>query len=212
MRQPVVYVLTHDSVFVGEDGPTHQPIEHLASLRAIPNVRVLRPADAEETAVAWRIAMERRDGPTVLALSRQNLAVFDKDDPEWPFTMALGAYVVRNSQREPEVVLVATGSEVELALKAADIVKARRPELQLRLVSMPSREAFYAAPAPVAEAIIPAGARVVVAEAGIAMGWERIAKPADIMSIERFGESGPGDEVARHLGLTAERLAELILA
>ena len=210
MRLPVVYVLTHDSIYIGEDGPTHQPVEHLASLRAIPNVRVLRPADAEETAVAWRIALERKDGPTVLALTRQNLPVFAKDDPEWPFTMALGAYVAKNSAEAPDTVVVATGSELALAAEAIALAEKAGGCGAVRLVSMPSREAFYAAPAPVREAILPLGARVVVAEAGIAMGWERIAAPEDILSIERFGESGPGDEVARHLGFTAERLAALI--
>ncbi len=215
MKLPVVYVLTHDSVYVGEDGPTHQPIEQLTSLRMIPNVRVLRPADAEETAVAWRMAMERMDGPTVLALSRQNLPVLEKADPEWPWTMALGGYVVRNTPSAPDVVVVATGSEVSLALAAADRVSgdatAKAACGEVRVVSMPSRELFLAQPAPVRDAILPPGARVVVAESGIAMGWEGIASsPADILSIERFGESGPGDEVAAHLGLTVDKLAALI--
>ncbi len=210
MKLPVVYVMTHDSVFIGEDGPTHQPIEQMASVRAIPNVLLLRPADAEETAVAWRMAMERRDGPTVLCLSRQNLAVFEKDDPEWALTMALGAYVVRNSSSAPETVVVATGSEVGLALQALELVRKEGACDGVRVLSMPSRELFLAAPAPVREALIPAGARVIVAEAGVSMGWERLAKSEDILSIDRFGESGPGDEVAKHLGLTAERLAAMI--
>jgi transketolase len=211
MKIPMVYVLTHDSVYVGEDGPTHQPIEALSSLRAIPNVRVLRPADAEETAVAWRMAMERKDGPTVLALTRQNLPVFEKDDPDWPFSMAMGAYVVKNSASVPETVVVATGSEVSLALAALDLVRQKGACDDVRLVSMPSRELFLAQPEPVREALIPKGARVVTAEAGIAMGWEAIASTReDILSIDRFGESGPGDEVAKDLGLTPERLALMI--
>ena len=120
MKLPVIYILTHDSVFLGEDGPTHQPVEHLASLRCMPNVRVLRPADAEETVAAWEMALERTDGPTVLALSRQNLPVLAKADPEWRETMRLGAYVVRNSKGEPDVVVLASGSEVPLALAAAE--------------------------------------------------------------------------------------------
>ena len=210
MKLPVIYILTHDSIYIGEDGPTHQPVEHITSLRCIPNVRVLRPADAEETAVAWRIALERLDGPTVIALTRQNLPVFVKEDPEWAWTMALGAYVVKNSSEGPETVVVASGSEVSLALKALELVDKAGSCSSIRLVSMPSREAFYAAPAPVREAIIPSTARVIVVEAGVSMGWERIAKPADILSIDRFGESGPGDEVAAHFGFTAERLAALI--
>ena len=210
MKLRVVYVLTHDSVFIGEDGPTHQPVEQLASVRAIPNVRVLRPADAEETAAAWAMAMDRRDGPTLLCLSRQNLAVFEKDDPEWAVTMRLGAYVVRNSSTIPETVVVATGSEVGLALEALELVRKDSACDGVRVVSMPSRELFLAQPEPVREALLPKGARVVVAEAGSSMGWERLAKHEDILSIDRFGESGPGDEVARHLGLTAERLAAMI--
>ncbi len=219
MKQPVIYVLTHDSVFVGEDGPTHQPIEQLASLRAIPNVTVLRPADAQETVAAWKMAMEKKDGPVVIALTRQNLPVFAKADPDWQETMKLGAYVVQNPATEPDTVVVATGSEVSLALEAVALATSAAaakgategaPARSIRVVSMPSRETFYAAPAPVREAIVPKSARVVVAEAGIAMGWERIARPEDILSIDRFGESGPGDQVARHLGLTAQALADII--
>ncbi len=211
MRQPVVYVLTHDSIYVGEDGPTHQPIEHLASIRAIPNVRLFRPGDAEETAVAWRLAMERRDGPTVLVLSRNNLPVLAKDDPDWRATMETGAYVVKNSAKAPSLVFVGTGSELSMAAEAAAIVQAKKPDLAIRVVSVPSRELFFAQPEPVRAAVLGAGARVMVAEAGVAMGWERIAKPEDILSIERFGESGPAAEVAKHLGFTAEKLAEMAL-
>ncbi|MDP3178133.1 MAG: transketolase, partial [Spirochaetaceae bacterium] len=206
MKQPVVYVLTHDSIMVGEDGPTHQPIEHLAAIRAIPNVRLFRPGDAEETAVAWRMAMERKDGPTVLVLSRNNLTVQEKDDPEWPYTMGLGAYVVKNTPKAPDVVVAATGSELGMAVEAA----AKVPGKAVRVVSVPCRELFYAQPAPVRDAMFPPGCRVVVAEAGVAMGWERIAKFQDIFCIERFGESGPADKVAAHLGFTADALAALI--
>jgi len=156
------------------------------------------------------MAMDRRDGPTLLCLSRQNLAVFEKDDPEWAVTMRLGAYVVRNSSTIPETVVVATGSEVGLALEALELVRKDSACDGVRVVSMPSRELFLAQPEPVREALLPKGARVVVAEAGSSMGWERLAKHEDILSIDRFGESGPGDEVARHLGLTAERLAAMI--
>lgn len=210
MKQPVVYVLTHDSIYLGEDGPTHQPIEQLASIRAIPNVRLLRPADAAETAVAWRMAMERTDGPTVLALSRQNLPVFEKDDPEWPYTMGLGAYVVRNTVEEPEIVVAASGSEVSLALAAVEKLGGKSGCTTVRIVSVPSRELFFAQPETVRRAMLGERARVVVAEAGVAMGWERIAKSEDIFSIERFGESGPGADVAKHLGFTSEALAALI--
>jgi transketolase len=211
MKLPVLYVMTHDSVFIGEDGPTHQPVETIASLRAIPGLAVVRPADAEETAVAWRMAMERLDGPTVLVLSRQNLPVFVKDDPEWPYSMGLGAYVAKNSPTAPDATLLASGSEISLAMKAAELVAVERPELALRIVSVPDREAFFKAPAPVREAILASPAKVFVAEAGVAMGWERVACPENILSVERFGESGPGDEVAAHLGFTAEAFAAMIL-
>lgn len=204
MGLPVVYVLTHDSVFVGEDGPTHQPIEHLASLRAIPNLLVLRPADAEETVEAWAWAMDRKDGPTAIALTRQNLPVLDKADPVWRDTFRTGAYVVRKGEREPDAVVLASGSEVELALKAADLVAGKG----VRVVSVPSLETFLSQPAAIREAIVPAGARVVACEAGRSIGWDGLADA--FLGLERFGESGPGAKVAAHLGLTPEALAALI--
>ncbi len=208
MKQPVVYVLTHDSIYVGEDGPTHQPVEHLASLRAIPNVRVLRPADAEETAVAWDLAMARTDGPTALALTRQNVPVFPKADPDWKETMKTGAYVAKKAEGKPDVVVIATGSEVSLALDAA----AKATGKKVQVVSMASRELFEAQPAAVRDAVVPPGVRVVVCEAGVRSGWERWAKVEDIMSLDRFGESGPAEKVAAHLGFTTEALAKLIEA
>jgi transketolase len=208
MKQPVVYVLTHDSIYVGEDGPTHQPVEHLASLRAMPNVRVIRPADAEETTVAWEMAMARSDGPTALALTRQNLPVFAKADPDWKETMKTGAYIAKKAEGKPDVVVVATGSEVTLALDAAAKVSGKK----IQVVSMASRELFEAQPAAVREAVIPKGVRVVVCEAGARSGWERWAEVEDIMSLDRFGESGPADKVAAHLGFTPDALAKLIEA
>lgn len=212
MKLPVIYVLTHDSIYIGEDGPTHQPVETLASLRAIPNVSVVRPADAEETAVAWRMAMEKTDGPTVLVLTRQNLPVFTKDDPEWPYTMALGAYVVKNTPQPPNATILATGSEVQLALQARALVAEKRPELHIRIVSVTDLRAFAHAPEPVKQAILSPGATIFAVEAGVAQSWERFAQPERIFSIERFGESGPGDKVAEHLGFTTEKFAQFLLA
>jgi len=205
MKQPVVYVLTHDSIFVGEDGPTHQPVEHLAALRAIPNVRVLRPADAEETAEAWAIAMERTDGPTVLALTRQNTTVFAKEDPEWKDKLRKGAYIVKKTTGSLDAVLIATGSEVNLALAAAEL-----SGKNVQVVSMISRELFESQSEAVRNSVIPPGIRAIVCEAGVRQGWERWAKPEDILSIDRFGESGPADKAAEHLGLTAKALAGII--
>ncbi|MDR2632383.1 MAG: transketolase [Treponema sp.] len=207
MKQPVIYVFTHDSIFVGEDGPTHQPIEQLASFRIIPGLLTLRPADAEETAEAWAWALEHQDGPTVLALSRQNLTVFPKEDPDWKNTLRTGAYVVKKGSEAPQLVLIATGSEVTLALEAAGQVQGN-----IRVVSMISRERFEAQPKAVQEAILPAGVRVICCEAGVKTGWERWAKPEDIFSIDRFGESGPAKEVAHSLGFTSQALAALLRA
>ncbi|MFW5696085.1 MAG: transketolase [Alkalispirochaeta sp.] len=203
MQVPVIYIMTHDSVYLGEDGPTHQPIEHLAVLRAIPGLRVLRPADGEETNEAWLMALEH-DGPTVMALTRQGLPTLKKADTDWKASMRRGAYVV-DDVSSPEVVVVATGSEVSLAQEA---VKASGRKA--RVVSMPSRELFEAQDRAEQEKVIPAGVPVVVAEAGIRQGWEFLAPRERILSIDRFGESGPGNDVATHLGFTAERLAEMI--
>ena len=215
MKQPVIYVFTHDSIFVGEDGPTHQPVEHLASLRAIPNLRVLRPADAEETAEAWDMAMERTDGPTALALSRQNLTVFAKGSG-WKNTIRRGAYIVKAcgsvagsatvpAGASPDAVIIATGSEVGMALEAAAL-----SGRNVQVVSMISRELFTSQHETFKNSIIPPGARTIVCEAGVALGWERWAKPEDILSIECFGASGPADKVASHLGFTVTALAEMI--
>ena len=206
MGLPVIYVLTHDSVFVGEDGPTHQPIEHLASLRAIPNVLVLRPADAEETNEAWAWAMARTEGPTVIALTRQNLPVFEKADPIWRETFRTGGYVVRNPEGEPDVVALASGSEGELALRAASLA----PGKSVRVVSVPSLETFLAQPDAIRDTIAPPEARILACEAGRSLVWDGIAD--GFLGIERFGESGPGAKVATHLGLTAEAFAALINA
>ena len=206
MKLPVIYVLTHDSIFVGEDGPTHQPVEHLAILRIIPNVRVLRPADAEETAEAWAMAMERADGPVVLALSRQNITVFPKADPDWKNTIRTGAYIARQSQGKPGAVIIASGSELSIALEAAERVS----DNNIRVVSMLSRELFESQPPVIRDAIVPPDARVFVCEAGVRCGWERWAKPQDILSIDRFGESGPPAKVAERLGLTADALVKML--
>jgi transketolase len=208
MGLPLIYVLTHDSIFVGEDGPTHQPVEHLASLRVIPNMRVLRPGDAEETAQAWAMAMERNDGPTVLALSRQNLTVYPKADPDWKETIRTGAYIVKKTAA-PEAVIIATGSEVGLALEAAALAEEQGRKVQV--VSMISRELFESQPAAIRDAVLPPGVRRICCEAGVRTGWERWASHEDIFSLDRFGESAPGPKVAEHLGFTAAALTKMIL-
>jgi transketolase len=206
MKQPVIYVMTHDSILVGEDGPTHQPIEHLASMRVIPNVLVLRPGDAEESAEAWAMAMEHTKGPVILALSRQNITVYPKADPDWKNTIRVGAYIAKQVEGSPDIVIIATGSEVGIALEAAS----KASDKKIRVVSMISKELFESQPAAIRDAMIPPSARVIVSEAGVKFGWERWAKSEDIHSIERFGESGPAAKAAEHLGMTAERLLKII--
>jgi transketolase len=205
MKQPVIYILTHDSILIGEDGPTHQPIETLSALRAIPNVTVLRPADAEEAREAWIIAMEKKDGPTLLIMSRQDLTVFEKVDPEWKNMIRTGAYIAKKVDAKPDVVVIATGSEVNLALDAAS-----KSNKKVQVVSMISRELFESQPEAIRNAVVPSGVRVVTCEAGSRMGWERWAKLEDIMSVDTFGESGPSSKVAAHFGFTSEALAALI--
>jgi transketolase len=207
MGLPVVYVMTHDSVFLGEDGPTHQPVEHYAALRAIPNMTFLRPGDPEETNEAWLMALERTQGPSVLSLTRQNLPVYEKADSDWKKSIRRGAYVVRQGGDSPKITIVATGSEVSLALEAAD--KAR--ESNIRVVSMISRERFLEQDEAFREKVIPSSSRVVVAEIGVSLGWERFAtSPKDIFCLERFGASAPAEDVVAELGYTAENLTKLL--
>ncbi|WP_273443340.1 transketolase [Treponema berlinense] len=208
MKQPVIYDLTHDSIYVGEDGPTHQPIEQLSSLRAIPGVQVLRPGDAEETVAAWHIAMESKDHPVVLALTRQNVPVYEKEDKNWKETIKKGAYVVKNGGENPDVTVVATGSEVNMALDAAKKVSGKT----VRVVSILDKNLFESDEKFMNE-ILGGAKRVIVAEAGCRGGWEGIATGRkDLFTIDRFGESGPGKNVAQALGFTADKLAELIEA
>jgi transketolase len=206
-KLPVIYVFTHDSVYVGEDGPTHQPVEHLAALRAIPNLLVLRPGDAEETELAWRIAYERRDGPTALALTRQGITVYPKADTAWRETIRKGAYIARDCDGAPDVVVIATGSEVSAAIAAANELTDRK----VRVVSLLSRELFLKQPADFRASLVPAAVKKVVFEAGVSFGWKG---PFDdsvvVVSIERFGESGPYQRIAEHLGVTAASLVTRI--
>ena len=209
MRIPSIFVLTHDSIFVGEDGPTHQPVETLASLRAIPNLLVLRPADAEETAVAWRIALEQKDRPVCLILSRQNLPILEKADPQWKALMkAAGSYIVKDTIGTPDVTILATGSEVSLACEAAELAAPKK----VRVVSVPSKELLEAQASSCKAQLVGNNGRVMVAEAGVKQGWEGWVQSSekDIFSIERFGESGPAKKVAEHLGFTAQALAARI--
>jgi len=203
----VVHVFTHDSIALGEDGPTHQPIEQLASLRAIPNLTVIRPADANETAEAWKVAVHSKGRPVLLSLSRQNLPTIDRQRYASAAGLQQGAYVLDPEQgKDPELILIGTGSEVSLILAAAQ--QLRQDKVAVRCVSMPSWELFDAQPQAYRDSVLPptVGARLVV-ETGIAQGWERYYGPqGGMLSIEHFGASAPSDVLLREFGFTVEHV------
>ncbi|MBK0869128.1 transketolase [Saccharopolyspora sp. HNM0986] len=206
MHQPVIYVWTHDSIGLGEDGPTHQPVEHLSSLRAIPGLAIARPADANETAAAWKAALERSDGPTGLALTRQGVPTLEGTDPEG---VSRGGYVLAEaSSGEPAVLLIATGSEVQLAVAAKKVLESEGEAT--RVVSMPCVEWFDAQDESYRRAVLPPAVRArVVVEAGIAQCWHRFAGAAgEIVSLERFGASADHQTLFTEFGFTAEAVAE----
>jgi transketolase len=213
MGLPVIYIGTHDSIGLGEDGPTHQPIEQLAMLRAMPNVTVIRPADATETVEAWKSAITRASGPTVLALSRQKLVVLDRTRLAPAGGAARGAYVLLDAPGgAPEVIVIATGSEVGLALAAVEQLQAEG--IAARLVSMPSWELFDEQPAEYREAVLPAMVRARVAvEAASSFGWSRwVGDRGRVLSIDRFGASAPGDVLFRQFGFTVEHVVGAVRA
>jgi transketolase len=195
MGLPVAWVFTHDSVALGEDGPTHQPVEHLVSLRAIPGLTVIRPADARETAEAWRVILEELEGPALLALSRQDLPVLDG-----PCDVARGAYVLAPGD---DAVIVATGGEVATALAARELVGDG-----VRVVSMPSWELFDAQDTAYRDQVLPPGIPTVSVEAGVTLGWSRYAQVH--VGIDRFGASAPGTETLERLGINPEHVAETV--
>jgi transketolase len=200
----VVHVFTHDSVGLGEDGPTHQPIEHLLALRAIPNSIVVRPADPNETAAAWRIALEHRDGPVMLALSRQKLPTLDPAEyPQVSEGALHGGYVLSDADGAPDAVLVATGSEVQLALEARDVLAAEG--VTTRVVSMPCVEIFGRQSEEYRASVLPEGVPIVTIEAGRTCGWKSYLGSGPVtVGIDRFGASAPGDTAMAELGMTAE--------
>ena len=207
MKQPVIYVFTHDSIYVGEDGPTHQPIETMASLRAIPGVQAIRPGDPEESMQAWNMAYASKDHPVCMAFTRQALAVYEKADKNWKQNMAeKGAYVVQEGSASPDITILASGSEVNMALKAASLT----PGKTIRVVSVPDLKKFAGLCSCSQKEIIGDAKRVVCAEAGISTEWLQFAKKEDCFCIDRFGTSGPANKVAEYLGFTAEKLAELL--
>jgi transketolase len=206
MKLPAIWIYTHDSIGLGEDGPTHQPIEQLAGLRAMPRLNLVRPADANETALGWRFALRQTENPTAFALSRQNLPILDPDSiPD--DAIERGAYVLRDADGgDPELILIGTGSEVSLCLEAAKLLDGVR----VRVVSMPCMDTFTKADEAYREQVLPASCRVRVAvEAASPMGWDKwIGEDGAFIGMETFGESGPYKDVYEHFGITAERVAQ----
>jgi transketolase len=209
---PVIYDWTHDSVGLGEDGPTHQPVEQYAALRAIPNLWFVRPADANETAAAWALALERTSGPTALALTRQKLPVLPGTPEGARGGVRRGAYVIRPASSEaaggaPDLVYVATGSEVQLAVAAAESLEAEG--IATRVVSLPCWEAFEAQDAAYRESVLPAAAKKRVAvEIGVSLGWERWAgDEGAIVALDHFGTSAPAGTILEEFGFTADAVA-----
>ncbi|MDA1762965.1 transketolase [Bacillus cereus] len=207
-KLPVTYVFTHDSIAVGEDGPTHEPIEQLAALRAIPGLTVIRPSDANETASAWAYALQQTDGPVVLVLSRQNLPVFDETKANIK-NLSKGAYVLTQTNENPDVILIATGSEVSLATSAK--AKLEEDDVSVRIVAMPSWELFDRQSKEYKESVLPSSVtKRVSLEMGVSLGWERyVGQEGKILSIETFGASGTGAEVMNLFGFTTENVVQI---
>ncbi|MGA1353711.1 MAG: transketolase [Candidatus Limnocylindrus sp.] len=204
-----IFVFTHDSIGLGEDGPTHQPVEHYAALRAIPNVRFFRPGDPNEAAHAWGVAIQRRDAPTVLAFTRQKLPVLPGSITGAAAGVKRGAYVVREASAQAKAILIATGSEVHLAVAAADLLEASGTPT--RVVSAPCLELFGDQDAAYRESVLPAAVRARVAiEAGVSLGWDRwTGSNGAIIALDRFGASAPAPRLFAEFGFTPERIAEV---
>jgi transketolase len=207
-----IWVYTHDSIAVGEDGPTHEPVEQIASLRAIPGVVVLRPCDANETRVAWQVAVESHDAPTVLVLSRQHTPTLDRSALAPAEQLRRGAYVLNPGESEPQLVLIGTGTEVSLIVAAEPILRQRG--VRARLVSMPSWELFAQQSAEYRESVLPRAVKARLAvEAARSFGWERwVGWDGDVLSVDRFGASAPGDVVMKEYGFTVDGVVARALA
>jgi transketolase len=209
----VIYVFTHDSIGLGEDGPTHEPIEHLASLRAMPNLTVIRPADANETAVAWRVALEHRGGPVALALTRQKLPVLDRTILASADLLRRGAYVLADAgDGQPDIILIATGSEVQLALEARQRLAARG--IGARVLSMPSWELFEQQPDSYRDEVLPPSvtARLAI-EAASPHGWHRyVGLTGAVIGMTRYGASAPYQVLMEQFGFTADNVTSRALS
>ena len=205
MQIPTIFVYTHDSIGLGEDGPTHQPVEQTATLRMIPNMQVWRPGDAVESAVAWKVAIERTDGPSCLIFSRQNLAHTARSAAQIE-AIERGGYILRDTDGTPDAIIIATGSEVELAVKAAEALSSKGK--QVRVVSMPSTNVFDAQDQAYRDAVLPpAVTRRVVVEAGVTDGWWKYAGTGGkVVGLDRFGESAPAGQLFKEFGFTVDNV------
>jgi transketolase len=209
MELGVIYVFTHDSIGVGEDGPTHQPVEQLAALRTIPRLIVIRPGDANETAVAWRVAIESRTAPVALALSRQNVPTLDRSKFAAADGLRHGAYVLADAPGgKPDLILIGTGSELSLVVAAKE--KLAEQKIQARVVSMPSWELFDQQPQEYRDAVLARSVRARLAvEAALPLGWHRyVGAGGDVIGVERFGASAPGNVVMENFGFTVNHVVE----
>jgi len=212
MEQRVIFVFTHDSIALGQDGPTHQPIEQLASLRLIPHLIVIRPCDANETAVAWRIAIETRNRPVALILTRQDVPTLDRRQFAAAEGLRRGAYVLADAPNgKPDIILIGTGSEVSVIIAACH--RLTEKEVNVRIVSMPSWELFDAQPKSYRDSVLPPSVRVRLAvEAGVSQGWcKYVGDEGDVIGVGRFGASAPGEVMMREYGFTAENICERAL-
>ena len=208
MKIKAVYVFTHDSIALGEDGTTHQPVEQLIGLRSVPNLTVIRPADANETAQAWRVAIEHSGGPVALVLTRQGIPVIDQEKYTKAFELEKGAYILSEPATLPDIILIGTGSEVQLLLAAQQ--KLTEQNIAARVVSMPSWELFEKQDKAYKEKVFPASLRKRLAvEAGSTLGWHKyVTDEGEVIGIDKFGESAPGEEVMKEYGFTVENILE----
>lgn len=208
MKIRSIMVFTHDSIALGEDGTTHQPVEQLVGLRSVPNMTVIRPADANETAQAWRVAMEHKDGPVAMALTRQEIPVLDQKKYASAKNIEKGAYILSDSEGQPDIILIASGSEVHLILEAQ--IELKKSNIQARVVSMPCWNLFDKQNEAYRESVLPKGIRKRLSvEAGSTLGWLKyVTDEGDTIGIDRFGESAPGEEVMREFGFTVENVVK----
>jgi len=213
MKLHVIYIFTHDSIGLGEDGPTHQPVEQLSNLRAIPGLTVIRPADANETAEAWRVAIEHQEGPVAIILTRQNLPVIDRNKFSPTIGLRRGAYILADSPLgKPEVILIATGSEVHLALEAYE--KLQSEGIRARVVNMPSWERFDIQPEDYRHEVLSPDitARISI-EAGVTHGWHKyVGLEGEAIGIDHFGASAPGKTLFKEFGFTSENILSRVKA